>query len=48
MRSNLFLKVELEHETEENPQDLGAEICRQIMKIYGVRAAEVSSFTSEE
>ena len=48
MRSNLFLKVELEHEAEEKPQDLGAEICRQIMKIYGVRAAEVSSFTSEE
>ena len=47
-RSNLFLKVEIEHEPEESPERLGDEICRKLMKIYGVRSAELSSFTTEE
>jgi hypothetical protein len=47
-RSNLFLKIEIEHDEDETPEELGAEICRQLMKIYGVRSAELSSFTSEE
>ncbi|HUJ20085.1 MAG TPA: hypothetical protein VLX58_01130 [Bryobacteraceae bacterium] len=46
--SNLFIKVQLEHDEDETPQRLGAEICRQIMKIYGVRSAELSSFTTAE
>jgi hypothetical protein len=46
--TNLFIKVEIEHDDEENPQKLGAEICRQILKVYGVRSAEMSSFTSVE
>jgi hypothetical protein len=46
--SNLFLKIEIEHEDEENPQKLAAEICRQILKVYGVRSAEVSSVTAGE
>ena len=48
MRSNLFFKVEVEHEDDERPQDRGAEICRQLIKIYGVRKAELSSYTTEE
>jgi hypothetical protein len=46
--TNLFIKIEIEHDEEENPRKLGAEICRQILKVYGVRAAEVSSFTAVE
>ena len=46
--TNLFIKVEVEHDDEENPQKLGAEICRLILRVYGVRLAEVSSFTTLE
>jgi hypothetical protein len=46
--TNLFIKVEIEHDDEEKPQKLGAEICRQILRVYGVRSAEVSNFTAVE
>lgn len=46
--TNLFIKVEIEHDDEEAPERLGAEICRQVMKVYGVRSAEVSNFTVAE
>jgi hypothetical protein len=46
--TNLFIKVEVEHDDDEMPDRLGAEICRQIMKTYGVRSAEVSNFTAVE
>jgi hypothetical protein len=46
--TNLFIKVEIEHDEEENPRKLGAEICRQILKVYGVRLAEVSNVTRVE
>lgn len=46
--TNLFLKVEVEHEDGDKPEQLGAAICRQILKIYGVRSAELSSFTALE
>jgi len=47
-RTHLFFKVEIEHEDDEPPERLGNEICRQLMKIYGVRAAELASFTPKE
>jgi len=46
--TNLFLKVEIEHDEQENPTKLAADICRQIMKIYGVRSAELTNFTRAE
>jgi hypothetical protein len=46
--TNLFIKVEIEHDDDEAPERLGAEICRQVMKVYGVRSAEVSNFTAVE
>ena len=46
--TNLFIKIEIEHDENEAPQQLGAEICRRIMKIYGVRVAEVSNFTTAQ
>jgi hypothetical protein len=48
MRSDLFFKVEVEHEPGEDVRALGAEIARQIQKLYIVRSAELSSFTTSE
>jgi ribosomal protein S24E len=47
-RTNLFFKVELEHEREENPQRIGDEIRRHLLKMYGVREAELTNFTAVE
>jgi len=46
--TNLFIKVEVEVDDEEGPEKLSAQICRQILKIYGVRSAEMSNFTAAE
>jgi hypothetical protein len=45
-RTDLYLKVVADHEPEDKPENLAAEICRQIEKIYGVRSAELSSFVT--
>jgi hypothetical protein len=42
-RTYLYLKVELDHDSDEQPQRLASEICRQVRKLYGVRSAEVSN-----
>ena len=42
-RTNLFFKVEVEHEPEELPDRIGEEIRRHLMKLYGVRDVELSS-----
>jgi hypothetical protein len=42
-RVNLYIKVEIELEAEEKPERVAAEICRQLEKLYFVRAAELSS-----
>ena len=47
-RTNLFFKVEVEHGPEEAPQRIGEEICRQLQKLYGVRQAELASFSELE
>jgi hypothetical protein len=47
-RTHLFLKVEIEHDEQEPPERLGNDICRQLLKIYGVRKAELASFTAVE
>ena len=44
-RANLFFKVEVEYDHPDNPERIGAEIRRQILKIYGVRQAELTHFT---
>ena len=48
IRTNLFLKVEVEHDGDDSPDRLGREICRQIMKLYGVREAELTNFTKAD
>jgi hypothetical protein len=47
-RTNLFLKVEVEHDKEEKPERLGEELCRMLRKLYGVRDAELTNFTRAE
>jgi hypothetical protein len=47
-RTNLFFKVEIEHDAEENPQRIGAEIARHLKKLYGVLDVELSNITTEE
>jgi hypothetical protein len=47
-RSNLFFKVAVEHEDDENPERMGHEIERHLRKLYGVLEVELSSITTEE
>jgi len=47
-RSNLYLKVELEHVPGEDLEKLGRDLCRVLRKAYGVRSAELASFTPVE
>jgi hypothetical protein len=48
MRTNIYIKVVVEHKTDEKAEELGAELCRQILKNYAVRRAEVSSVSSDQ
>ncbi len=47
-RTNLFFKVELEHEPDERPERIGEEIRRRLLKLYGVRDVELSSIAVVE
>jgi hypothetical protein len=47
-RTNLFFKVEVEHEPGEQPERLGDEIRRQIKKLYGVLDVEMSNYSTVE
>jgi hypothetical protein len=43
-RTNLFFKVEVEHSEKDRPEKLANEILRHLLKLYGVRSAELSSY----
>jgi hypothetical protein len=47
-RTNLFFKVEVEHDPSESPERIGNEIRRTIMRLYGVRDAELSNYSIVE
>lgn len=47
-RTNLFFKIEVEHDSDEKPERIGDEIRRHLIKLYGVRVVEFSSFTAVE
>lgn len=47
LRTDIFLKVVVDHSEDEGPERLAAEICRRIEKLYGVRLAEVSSCVTQ-
>jgi hypothetical protein len=46
MRTNLFIKVLVEHDEEESPERLGMELCRVLERNYVVREAELASFAT--
>lgn len=47
-RVDLYIKVTVDVDEDEKPERVGAEICRQVEKIYVVRAAELSSIVVRE
>ena len=47
-RVDLYLKLELELDDKDPPARLAAEICRQILKHWGVRRAEVSNIVDRD
>ena len=47
-RTNLFFKVEIEHDPTDSPERIGSEIVRNLLKLYGVREVELSHFTEVE
>jgi len=47
-RTNLFFKVELELAPDEQPQRIADEICRRLLKFYGVRNVELTNYTKLE
>lgn len=46
--TNLFFKVELEHDDDESPERIAGQIRRQLLRFYGVREVELSNVTSME
>jgi len=47
-RTNLFFKVEIEHDTAERPERIAEEIRRHLRKLYGVREVELNSIAKAE
>jgi hypothetical protein len=47
-RTDLYIKVVIDHDEHDTPQKLGDELCRQLAKVYGVRAAELTNFLTRE
>ena len=43
-RTDVYIKVTIDHDTDDHPDRLAAEICRQIEKVYGVRKAEMTNY----
>ena len=47
-QTSLFFKVDVEHDPTEKPERIAEEIRRRLLKMYGVRQAELSNFTTSE
>lgn len=45
-RTDIYLKVTVDHGSDDQPEKLAAEIIRQVQKVYGVRRAELSNFVT--
>ncbi len=48
VRTNLYIKVELDHEKDDDLKRIAEEIVRQIRKNYNVRQAEIMSLSDHE
>jgi hypothetical protein len=44
-RTNLFFKVEVEHDSSDPPERIADEIVRHLVRLYGVRDVELSHLT---
>lgn len=47
-RTNLFFKVEIDHDAEEMPERIAEEIRQRLMRFYGVREVELSNLSKAE
>ena len=47
-RLDLYIKIELDLSDREIPDRVAAEICRALMKLHGVRSAEVSNMVEKD
>jgi hypothetical protein len=47
-RVDLYLKLEVELDDKDNPNKLAGEICRQLLKSYGVRRAELQNVVDKD
>ena len=45
-RTDIYVKVVIDHDEQDKPERLAAEICRQIENVYGVRAAEMTNYVT--
>jgi hypothetical protein len=48
VRTDVYLKVELDLDEKEKPERIAAEICRVIKRVYGVRQADVTNMVERE
>ncbi len=48
MRTNLFLKVVVEHDAKETPEKIASELCRMLERAYIVREAELTHHSPHE
>jgi hypothetical protein len=48
VRTDVYLKIELELDEKESPARVAAELCRLLRRTHGVRQAEVSSMVERE
>jgi hypothetical protein len=47
-RTNLFFKVEIEHDADETPERIAEEIRQRLIRFYGVRDAELSNYSKAD
>ncbi|MBC7925078.1 MAG: hypothetical protein H7039_08710 [Bryobacteraceae bacterium] len=47
-RSDLYIKVVIDHDEHDTPQQLAGEVCRQIEKVYGVRKVELTNYLTRD
>jgi len=48
VRTNLYIKVELDHDKDDDVKRIAEELVRQIRKNYNVRQAEIMSLSEHE
>jgi len=48
IRTQLYLKVELDHEEQKEAVKISSEIARTVKRLYGVRNVEIQNSISEE